>query len=161
MEIVARILEETGCAAWWLELEVTESFVMDTPEISIPVMRELTRMGIELAIDDFGTGHSSLAYLKELPVSKLKIDRSFVRDMPSDPDDTAIVQAVIGLGASLGLTVLAEGIETREQRELLQREGCDEGQGYFLGRPVPARDISELLASHGGQMATHDPGQGG
>jgi len=146
VEIVTRILKETGCQASWLELEVTEGFIMITPELSISEMQQLRDMGIGLSIDDFGTGYSSLTYLKKLPISRLKIDRSFVRDIHSDSNDAAIAGAVIALGESLDLTVLAEGIETEEQYSFLQQQGCNEGQGYFLGRPIPAREMSERLA---------------
>ncbi len=143
---IERILEETGCRPEWIELEVTEGFIMSTPETSIALLRDLRRQGISLAIDDFGTGYSSLAYLKRLPLSKLKIDRSFVRDIPDDPNDMAIVRAVVALGQSLGLTVQAEGIETEEQLRFLVREGCLLGQGFLLGRPMTAEDLEPLLS---------------
>jgi EAL domain-containing protein (putative c-di-GMP-specific phosphodiesterase class I) len=108
-------------------------------------MQALRDKGMHIAIDDFGTGYSSLAYLKKLPISRLKIDRSFVSDTPDDKDDVAIVRAVIALGRSLGLSVLAEGIETVAQRQFLFQEGCNEGQGYLRGRPMPADELSRLL----------------
>ena len=146
VEIISRILNETGCQASWLELEITEGFIKSTPELSISEMQKLRDMGTGLSIDYFGTGCSSLAYLKKLPISTLKIDCSFVRDILSDSNDVAIARAVIAPGKSLDLTVLAEGIETEEQYSFLQRQGCNEGQGYLLGRPIPAQEMSEALA---------------
>ena len=145
IETVTRVLDKTGCKAAWLELEITEGFIMSTPETSILVMQELRDMGIGLSIDDFGTGYSSLTYLKMLPISRLKIDRSFVNNIHCDPNDAAIASAVIALGKSLDLTVLAEGIETDEQLSFLQQEGCNEGQGYLFGRPMSAGEMTERL----------------
>ncbi len=142
---VADILERTGCRPAWLGLEVTEGFIMTSPEQSIELLTELRNMGLALAIDDFGTGYSSLAYLKQLPIDKLKIDKSFVQDIPDDPNDMAIAQAVIALGQSLGIGVIAEGVETEAQEKFLLESGCDEGQGYIYSRPVPAETITEML----------------
>ncbi|OMH37600.1 hypothetical protein BGP75_08950 [Motiliproteus sp. MSK22-1] len=140
-------LLKTGCKAEWLELEVTEGFLMKDPEKSIDIMNSIRALGVELAIDDFGIGYSSLAYLKRFPVTRLKIDRSFVRDVPKDPDDNAITRAVIALGRSLNLNVIAEGVETEEQKEFLIEEGCEEVQGYLFSRPVVATDMTEILRS--------------
>ena len=142
---IERILEDTDCRAEWVEFEISEGFAMKSPEESISLMQALRDKGMHIAIDDFGTGYSSLAYLKKLPISRLKIDRSFVSDTPDDKDDVAIVRAVIALGQSLGLSVLAEGIETVAQRQFLFQEGCNEGQGYLRGRPMPADELSRLL----------------
>ncbi len=146
LDTVTQTLSETGCRPEWLELEITESFVMNSPAHSIPIMQSLRSQGIELAIDDFGTGHSSLAYLKQLPISRLKVDQSFVRDVPSDQNDMAIIQAVIALGHSLQLHVLAEGVETPAQRDFLRQAGCDEVQGYLYAHPLSAE---ALLAQWG------------
>jgi EAL domain-containing protein (putative c-di-GMP-specific phosphodiesterase class I) len=129
----------------WLELEVTEGQIMDNPNLSIFKLNEISDIGIEIAIDDFGTGYSSLAYLKKLPLDKLKIDQSFVRDIPDDEDDVAITRAIIALGKSLNLKLIAEGVETQEQRDFFVSNGCANIQGYFYARPMPAHDITVLL----------------
>ncbi|HEV7814703.1 MAG TPA: bifunctional diguanylate cyclase/phosphodiesterase [Janthinobacterium sp.] len=121
-----------------IELEITEGVMMENAESAIVLLQRLRQLGLKLSIDDFGTGYSSLAYLKRFPINKLKIDQSFVRQLTPDSEDSAIVQAVIGLGHNLGITVIAEGVETEAQRELLTHWGCDEIQGYHYGRPMPA-----------------------
>ena len=142
-EKVSAILHETGLPPGLLELEITESVIMKRAEAVIPVLRELKRMGIRLAIDDFGTGYSSLSYLKRFPIDTLKVDRSFVGDIGSDPDDAVITTAIIALAKSLRLTVVAEGVETSEQHEFLKSQGCDLMQGYYLSKPLPAADFEE------------------
>ena len=144
-ETVQQVLDETGCRPQWLELEVTESVFMDRPEDSIAVLEKVRATGIELSIDDFGTGYSSLAYLKHLPVSKLKIDRTFVKNVPAASDDAAIVRAIIALAGSLKLAVIGEGVETEQQRQFLAAEGCLQAQGYLFSRPVPVDDAERLL----------------
>ncbi len=138
---VERVLRETGLEPARLELEVTESAVMDDADGALELLRQLQGFGVRLAIDDFGTGYSSLARLKRLPVNKLKLDQSFVRGLPQDHEDAAIARAVVSLGQSLGLRVLAEGIETEEQANYLQQIGCGYGQGYWFGRPQPAEQL--------------------
>jgi diguanylate cyclase (GGDEF)-like protein/PAS domain S-box-containing protein len=128
-----------------LEIELTESVLVADPERANAVLRRLHDMGVRIAIDDFGTGYSSLSYLKRFPAQTVKIDRSFIRGLPTDQDDTAITQAVIAMAHSLGLRVVAEGVETADQLRLLQRLHCDEVQGYLLGRPVPAGEIAVRL----------------
>ncbi len=143
---VLSALEETGCRPEWLELEITESFIMQHPQEAVAILRDIRGTGIDLAIDDFGTGHSSLSYLKQLPATKLKIDRSFVRDIPDDPEDMAITRAVMALGASLNLHVVAEGVETETQHAFLCNEGCEAAQGFLFSRPIPADEMTEMLA---------------
>ncbi|MBK5538312.1 EAL domain-containing protein [Pseudomonas sp. TH05] len=135
---VAQVLHDTGLDPAFLELEVTESAVMDDPEVALEQMHRLRELGVRLAIDDFGTGYSSLLRLKRLPVQKLKIDQGFVAGLPWDEDDAAISRVIIALAQSMGMQVHAEGIEQEEQARFLLDHGCDLGQGYWFGRPVPA-----------------------
>ncbi|MEW6611422.1 MAG: EAL domain-containing protein [Pseudomonadota bacterium] len=144
---LAQILAESRIAPCQLQLEVTESVAMERPEVGYAMMQECVAMGVGIAIDDFGTGYSSLAYLKRLPAREIKIDRAFVRDVVSDPDDRAIVGAVVALGRALGRRVTAEGVETREQFACLKEMGCDLVQGYWTGRPMPADAFEALLGT--------------
>ena len=144
-ETVIQILEETGCRPEWLELEVTEGFIMENPEHSVGLLKAFGELGIEIAIDDFGTGHSSLTYLKQLPIDTLKIDQSFVRELPRNRDDAAIIRTIIALGRGLDLKLIAEGVETEEQKIFLSKEGCRYHQGYFYSRPLPAEAVEALL----------------
>ncbi|GAB4171107.1 MAG: hypothetical protein Fur0039_11030 [Rhodocyclaceae bacterium] len=142
---VRRILDETGFPAENLELEITESMVAVNVERAIALLADLRRLGLKLAIDDFGTGYSSLHALKRFPVSTLKIDRSFVKDLPADRDDAAIARAVIQLGHGMGLSVVAEGVETEAQRDFLRDAGCDSMQGFLFARPMTAAALDERL----------------
>ena len=142
---VARVLGETGLDPAFLELEITESMVMDDPDGAVRVLRGLKDMGIHLSIDDFGTGYSSLSYLKRFPLDSVKIDQSFIQDLPRDGDDVVITQAIIAMAHSLRLEVVAEGVETRQQLDFLRDNGCDEMQGYWFSRPLPADRFRELL----------------
>jgi diguanylate cyclase (GGDEF)-like protein len=145
VEIVKQALSETGLAPHYLELELTESVLMQNLEANSASLEKLHAMGVEIAIDDFGTGYSSLSYLKRFPISSLKIDRSFVRDLTTDSDDQAIVKAIITLARSLKRKVVAEGVETEEQLSILRSLDCDEMQGYLFSKPLPAEDAGKLL----------------
>jgi EAL domain-containing protein (putative c-di-GMP-specific phosphodiesterase class I) len=129
-------LQRAGLPGDVLELEVTESAVMANTGEAMRILTQLRQIGVRVSVDDFGTGHSSLAYLRQLPVDHLKIDRSFVRDIAVNPRDASIVRSVIDLGHTLGLELIAEGVEDAETRDLLVELGCDQGQGFFLGRPA-------------------------
>jgi diguanylate cyclase (GGDEF)-like protein/PAS domain S-box-containing protein len=142
---ISRALRASGLDSEYLELELTESLVMQNPEEMIRILHDLKDMGLRLAIDDFGTGYSSLSYLQRLPVDGLKIDQSFVRDIGVDPNDAIIARAVISLGHSLGLSVIAEGVCNEEQLAFLRKNGCDEMQGYLYSRPLPFPQLLTLL----------------
>jgi predicted signal transduction protein with EAL and GGDEF domain len=151
MDSVARALRETGLGPEWLELEVTESMLMQGVDaqgvdLTLDTLFKLKDMGVRLAIDDFGTGYSSLAYLKRFPLDTLKIDRSFVKDLPRDAEDAAIAKAIIAMAHSLRLAVVAEGVETDQQLAFLRQHGCDLVQGFLFSRPVPAEEFAALLA---------------
>lgn len=146
VEIIDGVLKTLEVPPEALELEITESAIMDDPEGAIALIQGLRDLGVYLSVDDFGTGYSSLAYLKKFPINALKIDQAFVRDLTEDSDDAAIVRAIISLSQSLGLGVVAEGIETKEQHAFLLEYGCTTGQGYLFSRPVPAEDFTALLA---------------
>ena len=149
LDVVRDVARETGCQAEWLELELTESFIMSHTQQAISVMTELRGLGVSLAVDDFGTGYSSLAYLKQLPLSKLKIDRSFIMGIPQDENDVAIVRAIIALGKTLNLKIIAEGVENKEQEEMLRREQCDEVQGYYYARALEPDEARQFLVTAG------------
>ena len=142
---VAALLERTGVPADRLKLEITETIVMADPVHARPVLDGLRDLGVALALDDFGTGHSSLSYLKELPVSELKLDRSFVSGIVGDARDLAIVRATVELARTLGLRVVGEGVEDAETLRVLGELGCDEAQGFYLSRPVPAAELAQWL----------------
>ena len=145
---IASALQATGLTPELLELEITESMVMQNTEQAIKLLAAIKRMGVRLAIDDFGTGYSSMAYLKRFPIDTLKIDRSFIREIPKNAEDNAIAEAIISMGKALGLTVVAEGIETPEQETFLRNHGCDETQGYLFSKPIANTEFSELLRQH-------------
>ena len=145
LDTVAAALKQSGLSAELLELELTESILLQDIDVAIRTLGSLKAMGIKLSIDDFGTGYSSLSYLKRLAVDKLKIDQSFVRDLAEGADSAAIVKAIIQLGHTLQLTVIAEGVENAAQLEFLRNNGCDEAQGYYHSRPIPAAEFIEFL----------------
>jgi len=142
---IAKVLEETGLAAQYLELELTESAMVEQIESDGTSVQRLWDLGLRISIDDFGTGYSGLSYLRRFPIHRLKIDRSFMRQVTTDTGAAAVTRAIIAMAKSLNLRVLAEGVETREQFALLRDQGCDEGQGYYFGRPVGADELAELL----------------
>jgi diguanylate cyclase (GGDEF)-like protein len=146
-DMVERVLRETRLAPEWLELEITESMLMDNMDRTIDVLQRLSAMGVHLTIDDFGTGYSSLGYLKRLPIGTLKIDSSFIRDLTTNTSDAALVNAIIVMSHGLGLRVVAEGVETPDQARYLREQACDEMQGYYFSRPMPAADLRALLGA--------------
>jgi diguanylate cyclase (GGDEF)-like protein len=150
---LAAILRASGISAQNLELEITESMVMRDPERAMQVMQGLKKMGVRIAIDDFGTGHSSLGYLKRFPIDRLKIDRTFIRDLPHNADDVAITRAVIAMAHSLRMSVVAEGVEDAKQFDLLRSESCDEFQGFFCRPPLGETDVLRFLSDERVRLA--------
>ena len=150
---VAQILAETGMAASGLELEITEGVLMQQDQVTMANIKDLQRMGVRLSIDDFGTGYSSLSYLKRFPISTLKIDRSFIRDLAEDPEDAAIVRAIIAMARSLKLEIIAEGVETEQQLAFLSAQGCAAVQGYFFSPPLSADELEKYLAAGSGHAS--------
>jgi len=145
---IQAVLAETGMDASLLELEVTESSIMQNAGRAAEILTAIKRLGVKLAIDDFGTGYSSLSHLKRFPIDTLKVDRSFIREVPNDAEDKAIAEAIIAMGKTLSLTVVAEGVETPQQQAFLSEKLCDEMQGYYFSTPIAAQDFAELLRSH-------------
>ncbi|HYU68758.1 MAG TPA: EAL domain-containing protein [Burkholderiales bacterium] len=145
---IAATLESTGLRPELLELELTESMVIQNPERAGRVLAEIKKMGVRLAIDDFGVGYSSLTHLKRFPIDTLKVDRSFIHDLPQNAEDKALTEAIIAMGKSLNLTVVAEGVETQEQQTFLRDRACDEMQGFFFSKPIPSGEFAKLLRKH-------------
>jgi EAL domain-containing protein (putative c-di-GMP-specific phosphodiesterase class I) len=145
VSLVRQVLEETGLAPHFLELELTESQLLDSVEHIIATFQQLRDLGVKLAIDDFGTGYSSLSYLKRIPVDYVKIDQAFIRGLGEGAEDAAITRAIIAMAHGLSLKVVAEGVERREQLEFLKAERCDEVQGYLISRPVESQALAILL----------------
>jgi diguanylate cyclase (GGDEF)-like protein len=152
-DTIRRALDDMGLEPQYLEIELTESAVMSDPEESIAILEELSEMGVLVSVDDFGTGYSSMSYLRRLPIDKLKIDRVFINEIVSRPEDASIVRAIVSLAHSLRLKVVAEGVETPAQLDFLKAVGCDEYQGYHFSRPVPAADFERLVRSTASQGA--------
>jgi diguanylate cyclase (GGDEF)-like protein/PAS domain S-box-containing protein len=144
-ELIRGVLRDTGLESQYLELELTESLLLSNADVTFAVLRDLNAMGLKLAIDDFGTGYSSLSYLKQFPVSKLKIDRSFIRDIALNPDDAAITTAIISMAKSLNLKVIAEGVENEAQMSFLRAHHCDEIQGYYFSKPLLPSEVADKL----------------
>jgi len=145
LDTIAEALTVSGLEARYLQIELTEGLAMHGAEKYVHMLEQIKVLGVQIAVDDFGTGYSSLSYLKRFPIDQLKVDRSFVKDLATDPNDAVIVQAIIALGHKLGLRVVAEGVETEEQLEYLRRSGCDEMQGYLFGAPMIASEFAALL----------------
>jgi diguanylate cyclase (GGDEF)-like protein/PAS domain S-box-containing protein len=154
-DLIRDVLRETGLSPEYLELELTESLLLSNANVTLSILQELKEMGVKLAIDDFGTGYSSLSYLKQFPVGKLKIDRSFIRDIPENCDDAAITSAIISMAKNLRLKVIAEGVETEEQISFLRGHQCDEIQGYYFSKPVSPDEAASLLSGQ-----AHFPSRG-
>ena len=142
---MVQVLRETGLNPSGLELEITESSIMKNAESAVRTLSELKEMGVKISVDDFGTGYSSLGYLKSLPIDRLKIDQSFVRDLTTDSDDAALTMAIITLAHNLRLKVIAEGVETEEQLRFLHLLRCDEGQGYWFSKPLSVEACKQFL----------------
>jgi diguanylate cyclase (GGDEF)-like protein len=147
-QLIRKVLDETGLAPQYLELELTENLLLANADVTFSVLQKLTDMGLTLAIDDFGTGYSNFTYLKQFRVRKLKIDRSFIRDVAVNPDDAAITTAIISMAKSLNLKVIAEGVEDEAQMSFLRAHKCDEIQGYYLSKPLAVDKVSDKLRGH-------------
>ncbi len=161
VEVIRQILEESDLPPGGLELELTESSIMHKDKLTISTLWALHEMGIRLSIDDFGTGYSNLGYLKRFPIDTLKIDRSFVRDITADPDDAAITTAIIAMAHNLKIDVVAEGVETEEQKAFLRERGCDAIQGFLIGRPMPAESWPGAPGAPGGSASAPVHGRAG
>ena len=153
LEEVKSVMEQTGLSPCRLNLELTEGVVMHQADTTIATLQALKEMGVQISIDDFGTGYSSLAYLKAFPIDSLKIDQTFITDLGHNPNDLAIVEAIIGMGHTLGLKIVAEGVSNEHQLTHLQKLGCDEFQGHYFSPPLEADAMARLLAQ---QMALAD-----
>jgi len=147
VEKVEAALRESRLEPQWLDLEITETYAMQDSDFTLATLKDLKRMGVHISMDDFGTGYSSLSQLKHFPIDTLKIDRSFIKDLASDPKEEAIVSAIIVLAHSLGMDVVAEGVETREELAIVKKHRCDKIQGYLFSRPIPVPDFEMLLRS--------------
>jgi EAL domain-containing protein (putative c-di-GMP-specific phosphodiesterase class I) len=156
---VASVLHQCGYSASLLELEVTEGILLEDDERALAIFDRIRDLGVGIAFDDFGTGFASLTYLKKFPLDRLKIDKSFVQNLRADSDDMAIVGATIGLGKLLGLSVIAEGIEERATADLLRSKGCEEGQGYYFGRPMPAAEFEQRFLSEDARLEFDTAGE--
>ena len=158
-ELIKRVLHETGLAPQYLQLELTESLLLSNADLTFPVLQDLKEMGIKLAIDDFGTGYSSLSYLRQFPVDKLKIDRSFVQHLGVNQDDALITAAIISLAKTLNLKVIAEGVESEQQMSFLRQHHCDEIQGYYFSRPLPADEAARRWQRRPADLLQQTPTQ--
>jgi EAL domain-containing protein (putative c-di-GMP-specific phosphodiesterase class I) len=144
-DTIVKVLRETPVSPRSLDIEITESAMMRHKEVTVAVLQKLKGIGVTVSLDDFGTGYSSLSYLKGFPIDTIKIDRSFIRDLTTDPDNAAITAAIISMAKTLSLRVVAEGVETEAQLAFLREHGCDEMQGFLFSPPMPADEATELL----------------
>jgi EAL domain-containing protein (putative c-di-GMP-specific phosphodiesterase class I) len=145
LQDIASILNSTGMEASLLEIEIHESLLIHDIDETLRILTELKAMGVKIAIDDFGTGYSSLSTLQQFPVDTIKIDRSFIRNLAARGEDSSLTAAIIAMGKTLSLTVVAQGVETKEQAEFLREHACDEFQGFYFNKPLSARQFTELL----------------
>ncbi|HDZ36734.1 MAG TPA: EAL domain-containing protein, partial [Marinobacter sp.] len=145
---VMQALSNNNLAPERLELEITERLLLDNSSETAEILKAMDRAGIRLSVDDFGTGYSALSYLKSYPFDTLKIDKTFIQDVTKAPEDGALVRAIISMAHSLGLTIIAEGVETEQQTHFLKQEGCDFAQGYFYSHPLPEKEFTEWLKSN-------------
>ncbi len=157
VKIITTILAETGLAPPALDIEITEGVLMQGEPLAQELFHQLRELGLSFSIDDFGTGYSNFAYLKRFPIDSLKIDQSFIRDLTIDPNDAALVKAIIGMAHGLGIKTIAEGVETREQKEFLLAHGCDLMQGYYFSHPLLPEAFTALLDA-GKPLPGNDPG---
>ena len=160
VETIVSALAASGLPASRLEVEITEGVLLQENARTLGTLHRLRELGVRVSMDDFGTGYSSLSYLRSFPFDKIKIDRSFVGDMAKSPDGDAIIRAIAGLGRSLGMTTVAEGVETPDQMARIRAEGCTDVQGYLISKPIPADALMALLAAHQPRFETrakHDP----
>jgi EAL domain-containing protein (putative c-di-GMP-specific phosphodiesterase class I) len=148
LEDIKTALVDSGMAPNLLELEITENMTMHNPTRLIAVLNNIKKMGVRIAIDDFGTAYSSLAQIKNFPIDTLKVDRSFIRNLPQDSENQAITEAIITMGKNLNITVVAEGVETQEQKNFLRDHICDEMQGFFFSKPIAPDKFADLLRKH-------------
>ena len=144
-EIIVSALASAGLPPQRLEVEITEGVLLSDSQRTLATLHQLRELGVRVSMDDFGTGYSSLSYLRSFPFDKIKIDRSFVRDMAHDPEGDAIIRAISGLGRSLGMTTVAEGVETAEQMDRIRAEGCTDVQGYLISKPLPSPELMRLF----------------
>jgi len=148
VETIISALASSGLPAQRLEVEITEGVLLQENAKTLQTLHRLRELGVRVSMDDFGTGYSSLSYLRSFPFDKIKIDRSFVKDLATKPDGEAIIRAIAGLGKSLGMTTVAEGVETPEQMQRIRLEGCTDVQGYLISRPVPTEDLLQVFATY-------------
>lgn len=160
-ELVRRVLGDTGLAPHYLELELTESLLLANADVMLSVVKELKSIGVTLAIDDFGTGYSNFSYLRQFQVSKLKIERAFIRDVAVKPDDAAITAAIISMAKSLNLRVIAEGVEDEAQMTFLRAHQCDEIQGYYFSKPLAVDKVADKLRGNNPEPQARAQASGG